>query len=138
MKKIKAAGGVVCRFRNNITEVLLIHRNGVWDLPKGKLEDGEKIEECAVREVAEEAGLYRLPKLDKPLGATIHDYRENGEMIEKETHWWSMQLAEHQEEFTPQNEEGIKRVGWKELENAGNLVGYENLRDVLNRFSVLK
>ena len=45
---IEAGGGAV--FNEN-KELLCIYRRGVWDLPKGKLDAGEVIPECAVREV---------------------------------------------------------------------------------------
>ena len=45
---IKAAGGLV---ENQNGDPLLIYRNEVWDLPKGKLEKSETIEEGAIREV---------------------------------------------------------------------------------------
>lgn len=48
---IEAGGGVTADPQGNL---LLIFRNGRWDLPKGKLEPGERIEDCAVREVGEE------------------------------------------------------------------------------------
>ena len=51
---IEAAGGLVV---DDAAKVLMIFRNGRWDLPKGKLEPGERIEDCAVREVSEECGL---------------------------------------------------------------------------------
>ena len=51
---IEAAGGVVV---NDCGQWLMIRRNGRWDLPKGHLECGERIEECAVREVSEECAL---------------------------------------------------------------------------------
>ena len=51
---VEAAGGVVV---NGCGEWLMIHRNGRWDLPKGHLECGERIEECAAREVCEETGV---------------------------------------------------------------------------------
>ena len=41
---ILAAGGLVTNENN---EILLIFRRGKWDLPKGKLEKGEKLEDCA-------------------------------------------------------------------------------------------
>ena len=41
---IEAGGGVV---RNPKGRILFIKRKGKWDLPKGKLEAGEQIEECA-------------------------------------------------------------------------------------------
>ena len=51
MPLIEAGGGLVSDAGGR---VLMIFRNGRWDLPKGKLEPGERIEECAVREVSEE------------------------------------------------------------------------------------
>ena len=51
---IQAAGGLVI---NESDEIMLIFRRGKWDLPKGKLDKGETIEQCAVREVQEETGL---------------------------------------------------------------------------------
>ena len=54
---IQAAGGLV---NNEKDEILMIFRRGKWDLPKGKLDKGETLEECAVREVEEETGLKKL------------------------------------------------------------------------------
>ncbi|MFT4602413.1 MAG: 8-oxo-dGTP pyrophosphatase MutT (NUDIX family), partial [Arenicella sp.] len=48
-KFIEAAGGLV-EFKGKF---LFIKRNGLWDIPKGKLEKGESIEEGAVREIEE-------------------------------------------------------------------------------------
>jgi 8-oxo-dGTP diphosphatase len=56
---VRAAGGVVVRDRDGTPEVVLVHRPKYddWTLPKGKAEDGESDEECALREVEEETGL---------------------------------------------------------------------------------
>src|SRR6478752_5737606 len=54
---IEAAGGLV--YTPN-EEVLLIFRKGKWDLPKGKLDDGEELETCAIREVEEETGIQHV------------------------------------------------------------------------------
>jgi hypothetical protein len=51
---IEAAGGVVL---NEADDWLFIHRLGRWDLPKGKLEKGEKPKQAATREVSEECGI---------------------------------------------------------------------------------
>ena len=50
---VPAAGGLLT---NDQGELLCIHRLGHWDLPKGKLEPGEILEEAAAREVQEECG----------------------------------------------------------------------------------
>ena len=57
--QVRAAGGVVLRDRAGETEVLVVHRPRYddWSLPKGKLDQGESWEECALREVHEETGV---------------------------------------------------------------------------------
>ena len=37
--------------------ILLIERNGKWDLPKGKREEGESYIQTALRELEEETGI---------------------------------------------------------------------------------
>jgi 8-oxo-dGTP pyrophosphatase MutT (NUDIX family) len=61
----------------------------VWDLPKGKLEKGEKYEEAALREVGEETGLIDL-EVVQPLLSTYHTYPLKGERILKKTRWFEM------------------------------------------------
>ncbi len=132
MTAVTAAGGVLYRKEAANFEVLLIYRNGVWDLPKGKLEEGESIESCARREVAEEVGIS-LPDIELPLVQTNHTYQENGTHIIKTTHWFRM-LAGGRENFTPEKSEGIEAVEWMPLDIAEQKVGYENLKDVLQAF----
>ena len=107
MKKIIAAGGLVFNDQN---ELLMIFRREKWDLPKGKLDDGETIEECAVREVIEETGLQHILLMEK-LGITLHTYKEKGEEIEKESHWFRM-TAPGQQALVPQTEEDITTIEW--------------------------
>lgn len=125
---IKAAGGLV---KNEKDEVLLIFRRGRWDLPKGKLDDGESLEECAVREVEEETGLKEI-KLIAPLMITYHTYHEGTKFVLKESHWYSMK-ANGRQQLTPQTEEDIHEIKWvavteldKYMENS-----YASVVDVL-------
>ena len=74
---IKAAGGLV---QNENNKLLMIFRRGKWDLPKGKLDDGETLEQCAVREVEEETGLTKI-KLLTPLLTTFHTYHEGSKLF---------------------------------------------------------
>ncbi len=57
---LKSAGGVIFKQKNNEIEVALIAiKNGkIWTLPKGLIDKGENAEEAAIREIAEETGLY--------------------------------------------------------------------------------
>ncbi len=84
---IQAAGGLVV---NEDKQILLMNRRQKWDLPKGKLDAGETMEQCAVREVKEETGLKAV-KLKKFLLTTYHTYDESGHHLLKESHWYAMQ-----------------------------------------------
>ena len=113
-----------------------IYRNGKWDLPKGKLEINESIPECAVREVEEECGISLLT-ITKELPATYHTYRQSGKNLLKITYWFLMDCKD-ESNLTPQTEEGIELVEWKNqkevqlaLENT-----YPNIKLVLRNIKV--
>ncbi|HLR90354.1 MAG TPA: NUDIX hydrolase [Balneolaceae bacterium] len=129
--EIEAAGGAVCRFLNHKPQVLLIRRNGIWDLPKGKKEPGESAMECARREVEEETGIRGII-LKEYLGTTRHSYQQDGQNIEKKTFWYLMK-AEDDKKLLPQKEEGITQVAWTNLEEALKQVGFQNLREILEK-----
>jgi 8-oxo-dGTP pyrophosphatase MutT (NUDIX family) len=52
-----SAGGVIYRRNRGVTEVALIRLRKGWGLPKGHVEEGEAVQETALREVREETGL---------------------------------------------------------------------------------
>jgi 8-oxo-dGTP pyrophosphatase MutT (NUDIX family) len=109
-KFIEAAGGVIL---NSKKELMLIFRKGKWDMPKGKLDKGESLEDCAVREVEEETGLSGI-KLGRKLTETYHTYTEFGKHILKESHWYRMKYSGSKEPV-PQTEEGITEIKWVPL-----------------------
>jgi len=128
---VTAAGGVLYEVGSTPKKVLLIKRNGFWDIPKGKLEDGETIEECAVREVEEEVGVEDL-SIEKFLCDTYHTYKAEGMKFGKTTHWYLMKFEDSDYKFSPEVKEGITEVKWEELEMAKTMVEFENLVEVLN------
>ncbi|HEX2536262.1 MAG TPA: NUDIX domain-containing protein, partial [Chitinophagaceae bacterium] len=94
--------------------VLLIFRKGKWDLPKGKLDPGETLEACAVREVQEETGLQEI-NLGAYLHTTFHTYTEGNELALKESVWYLMEHTGPGEGLTPQREEDIEECIWVPL-----------------------
>ena len=105
--KIVAAGGLVTNEHN---ELLMIFRRGKWDLPKGKLDEMESIEECAVREVEEETGLKQVQLLGH-LCDTHHIYLEKGNYVLKESVWFKMNASSGQQ-LIPQTDEDIHEIAW--------------------------
>jgi len=122
---IEAAGGLVY---NSKSQLLMIFRNGKWDLPKGKLEQNENIEECAIREVEEECGVSGLCIVNA-LQDTYHTYEIKGKRILKRTYWFEMS-TNFKGNLMPQTEEGITKVVW---------VGKQNIAEKLeNSFGNIK
>jgi 8-oxo-dGTP pyrophosphatase MutT (NUDIX family) len=105
---VVAAGGVVT---NKNGKVLFIYRNEKWDLPKGKLDKGESLEECAVREVMEETGVQDLV-IENFLRTTYHVFKRNGKYKLKEVHWYAMKTS-YDGKLKGEKKEGIVKVKWK-------------------------
>jgi 8-oxo-dGTP pyrophosphatase MutT (NUDIX family) len=105
---IQAGGGFI--YAENEEDILMIFRRGKWDLPKGKLDPEEKIEECALREVEEETGLQNL-SLKQLLCTTYHTYHQNGDFILKESFWFLM-ITPREQVLTPQLDEDIEKCEW--------------------------
>ena len=121
-----AGGGIVMRARGR--DILLIRRRGIWDLPKGKRERGEAVQDCALREVAEETGVTDL-KLKGLLGQTMHGYAQSGRFYIKETFWYLMQSDATA--FRPAHVEGIDDVAWTPWEQAAPVIGHATLQEFL-------
>ena len=129
---IRAGGGLV---RNERGEILLIFRRGKWDLPKGKLDPGEKLEDCALREVKEETGIKVL-NLESSLAITYHTYHEGSRFILKESHWYAMNSTS-EEELKPQTDEDIHDIKW--VDPGGMRTYLDNsfpaIKDLLSEFA---
>lgn len=104
---IKAAGGLV---NNAKGEYLFIYRNNKWDLPKGKVEKGEKMKKAAVREVEEECGV-KVDELKAKICKTFHVYEMGGKLVLKHTNWYRM-TVKNSPVLIPQIEEGITEASW--------------------------
>lgn len=133
-KPVSAGGGVVF---NREGEFLVIKRNGIWDLPKGKMEEGEDFETTALREVEEETGLTAL-ECTGLLLSTFHTYPLKGKIILKETQWFEMQWKGKGSPVL-QAEEGITDYRWVRPGKSGFIRKntYASILDVLRLKSLL-
>jgi 8-oxo-dGTP pyrophosphatase MutT (NUDIX family) len=111
LPNVVAGGGKAFNAKN---EILFIYRNNKWDLPKGKTEGKESIEDTAVREVEEETGVKGL-KIVKPLPTTYHIFKRNGKHRIKVTYWFEMK-TDFEGKLQPQEKEGITKVEWLDAE----------------------
>ena len=126
-KIIEAAGGIASKDGN----LLLIHRLGKWDLPKGKMEKGESPEETAVREVEEECGV-KVTLGDK-IGESWHTYIHKKKNVLNCTHWYKMDCVEDSA-LKPQEEEGIDKVVWMSKEEAEKEIVNDSYASIVDIF----
>lgn len=128
---IEAAGGMVF---NPQGELLMMLRRGQWDMPKGKLDEGETIEACALREVEEETGISNL-RLCEKLQTTYHTYAFQGKTVLKPSHWYKMECT-GTEELVPQTEEDITELLWANKVKAAELAkkAFPSIREMIEKY----
>lgn len=126
----RAAGCVVYRFAEGQPQFLLIRDPYKrWTLPKGHLEEGEDDRTAATREVHEETGLSG--ELGPQISAISYSFFSNGRLVEKQVAFFLMRAVT--ETAVPQQSEGITAVGWFPPEEARRLIGYDQVREVLDQ-----
>ena len=116
-----AAGGVVMRDNGGELELLIVHRpdRSDWSFPKGKMDDGETLDQTAEREVEEETG-FRCRRLDRlPIICYV-----DGKGREKLVVYWTMDIESGA--FAPNDE--VDTLGWFTLPAAAGVLTYE--RDI--------
>ncbi|MGB3464139.1 MAG: NUDIX hydrolase [Cyclobacteriaceae bacterium] len=129
---VKAGGGVV----DKGDDILLIHRLGKWDLPKGKLEKNESAREGAKREVEEETGV--IVELGPRICSTWHTYTRNKKYVLKKTNWYKMKCIDDTY-MSPQTEEDIMDVQWMDTPQVRNALyeSYRTIRYVVQEYNKL-
>lgn len=130
LEQVEAGGGLV---RNAAGEYLFIRRKEMWDLPKGKREEGESLEACALREVMEETGLHGL-RCGNLICTTHHTYDIYGPATIKHTYWYEMNYAGC-EIPVPQTEEDITEIVWVDRKKALELASgsYLSIAEVVRK-----
>ena len=130
--KVEAAGGIVKRKE----KYLFIKRNGLWDIPKGKLENNESPEEGALREIEEECGISNFT-INKHITTTYHTYEYKGIPTLKKTYWFSFKY-DGPKKGNPQLEEGITKIAWKKKEDMNKILEntYASIADVIHSYFI--
>lgn len=129
-----SAGGVVYRHDadGHMQIQLITDRYGKISFAKGKMENGETIEETALREILEETGVVGV--IDKPIDIIAYTYNHtvHGE-VDKEVHYYLVESKGG--ELRPQIEE-IRGVAWYEPTEAWEKQqksGYDNNDFILEK-----
>ncbi|SFD16590.1 NUDIX hydrolase [Algibacter pectinivorans] len=125
LPNVVAGGGKVY---NANGDILFIYRNDKWDLPKGKTEKKESIEQTSIREVEEETGVKGL-EIVKQLDTTYHIFKRNGTYKIKVTYWFEMKTT-YDGKLKAQQNEGITKVAWlnEELTKEALKNSYANIK----------
>jgi 8-oxo-dGTP pyrophosphatase MutT (NUDIX family) len=130
-KRIRAtreytAGGVVFRRTDVGLQILMIQdRLGRWTIPKGHVEEGESLEQTAVREVAEETGLTHL-RLGEKLDKLHFFYRKEGKLIFMTTYVFLMEALGDTDTIIPGDSDGIVDTKWFDYKKALGLIEYRD------------
>jgi 8-oxo-dGTP pyrophosphatase MutT (NUDIX family) len=127
-----SAGGIVFRRLPGEGARYLLIRDSYnnWGFPKGHLEGSESPAEAAIRETAEETGLGHLV-LHGPIRVIDWHFRFRGRHIHKYCHFFLFESPEG--EVCPQVDEGITACQWRPLNEALEILSYDNARGVLKR-----
>jgi 8-oxo-dGTP pyrophosphatase MutT (NUDIX family) len=132
-KTATSAGAIILReVKGQIKIALARHSRAAnsWALPKGHVEDGESLQETALREVYEETGLSNV-QLIQYLGSILRaSTKSNGDVIQKTIHFYLAYSFSQPKLPTPTDQKFVE-VGWFSPKEAIKLLPYESDQDFL-------
>lgn len=130
VERAVSAGGVVLREGAAGAEVVICGRDAddVWGLPKGTLDEGESLQEAAVREVSEETGLK--VEIVTKIGVVEYWFSADGVRYHKWVHHYLMRstggrTADHDAEHD--------RVAWMPVDEAIVRLTFDNDKNMVRQ-----
>ena len=130
----KSAGAIIFRRENDIKFLLLYtkahdHYRESWNFPKGINEEGESLEQTAVREITEETGITDINFIPGFKEKIHYIYRKGKELVIKDVYFF---LAETKEGEINVSEEH-DGSGWFDFEKAMKKIVFSNSRAILEK-----
>ena len=126
-----SAGAIILREVDGELKIALAqHQRAIktWVLPKGHVEAGETVEQAALREIHEEAGLANV-QLIKHLGTILRkSEKSNGDVVHKTIHFYLAYALDDGQIQTP-TDLGFIQVGWFSPSEAVALLPYPEEQD---------
>ena len=123
-----SAGAIILReIEGELKIALAQHQrtDKTWVLPKGHVEEGESIEEAALREIHEETGLDNV-QLIMRLGTVMREsIKRNGDLEQKTIYFFLAYALENKPPYIP-TDRLFTEVGWFKPKQAIELLPYES------------
>jgi 8-oxo-dGTP pyrophosphatase MutT (NUDIX family) len=123
-----SAGAILYRDTRGRKEYLLLKsRPGDWEFPKGGVEGSEELQQTAIREVKEEAGIDDFRLLDGFRDDYSYVFEANGKTIHKTVHLFIAKSFEANAELSHEHRD----LQWRDYEQAINTITQDGPRDIL-------
>ena len=127
-----SAGGIVYKkTRQGIQIALILDPFEKWTFAKGHIEEGERPERAALREVEEETGMLGLKIIEK-LGEMDYWFKAKGDLIHKVVYWYLMEASEDVN-IELQDAEGIADLKWVNVDELKKMAGYKDMEEIVDR-----
>lgn len=123
-----SAGAILYRDTRDRREYLLLKsRPGDWEFPKGGVENGEELQQTAIREVKEEAGITDFRLVDGFREEYDYVFEANGDRIHKTVHLFIAKSFEASAELSREHRD----LQWRDYEQAINTITQDGPREIL-------
>jgi 8-oxo-dGTP pyrophosphatase MutT (NUDIX family) len=125
-----SAGAILFRDTRGHREYLLLKsRPGDWEFPKGGVEGDEELQQTAIREVQEEAGVEDFRLVDGFREDYSYVFEANGTTIHKTVHLFIARSFEASAELSREHRD----LQWRDYEQAINTITQDGPREIFER-----
>lgn len=135
-KEEVSAGGVVFRrTRLGIDLAFMKDSYDKWTFPKGRVEEGEAIEEAAARETLEEIGLEEIRLLEElgKISIWFRDrYEQKGKLVHKDIHYFLFETQPNAQLYADPSQHTYD-AKWVPLKKALQTSGYADLTPIIKK-----